>query len=660
MSSLGGRARPSAGPMEICVIGAGPRGLSVVERLCANAARSNAELVVHLVDPHLGRGGRVWSTGQSRSLLMNTVASQVTMFTDDSVDCEGPVVPGPSLHEWAGMLPLMEPFDDYPAWVYAEAERLGPDSYPTRAFYGHYLNWVLQRLCNTTPPAVAIRLHARTAVAIADTPDRHSHEGEQTVTLDDGTTLSGLNAVVLALGHLDMPLGQQEQALSRFADRHGLRYQPPANPAEVDLSAIRAGEVVAVRGMGLNFFDYLALLTVDRGGRFQRTLDGRLVYRPSGREPEIHTGSRRGVPYHARGENEKGVYGRHEPLFLTPAVIARLRSRISRGEPVTFHVDVWPLISREVEYVYYTTLLRGRRSDTTVADFAARYTTAADDEVPALLHRFGIDDLERWDWDLIARPHADRRFPSRRDFHSWLLDLLHRDVHQARKGNVSDPVKAALDVLRDLRNEIRLVVDHSGLTGTSYRDELLAWYTPLNAYLSIGPPASRIEEMIALIDAGILHVVGPGMRVDPADGTFRVSSPSVDGSQVEATTLIDARLPEGDIRTTDDPLVTRLRTDENITPYRIPDPSGDIETGGLAVTTRPYRVVDAHGRPHPRRFGYGVPTESVHWVTAAGIRPGVNSVILGDADAIARAVLTVDSAAYAATGVAPAQAARPA
>jgi hypothetical protein len=36
-----------------------------------------------------------------------------------------------------------------------------------------------------------------------------------------------------------------------------------------------------------------------------------------------------------------------------------------------------------------------------------------------------------------------------------------------------------------------------------------------------------------------------------------------------------------------------------------------------------------------------VPTEAVHWVTAAGIRPGVNSVTLGDADAIARMVLTL-------------------
>jgi len=37
-----------------------------------------------------------------------------------------------------------------------------------------------------------------------------------------------------------------------------------------------------------------------------------------------------------------------------------------------------------------------------------------------------------------------------------------------------------------------------------------------------------------------------------------------------------------------------------------------------------------------------VPTETVHWATAAGVRPGVDSVILGDADAIARACLSVE------------------
>lgn len=57
------------------------------------------------------------------------------------------------------------------------------------------------------------------------------------------------------------------------------------------------------------------------------------------------------------------------------------------------------------------------------------------------------------------------------------------------------------------------------------------------------------------------------------------------------------------------------------------------------MTQRPYHLVDANGCPHPRRFAFGVPTETVHWITAAGIRPGVNSVILSDADAVARASL---------------------
>jgi hypothetical protein len=83
--------------------------------------------------------------------------------------------------------------------------------------------------------------------------------------------------------------------------------------------------------------------------------------------------------------------------------------------------------------------------------------------------------------------------------------------------------------------------------------------------------------------------------------------------------------------------------DGECTTYRIPTTgTGFFETNGLAVTDRPYHLLNADGRPHPRRFAFGVPTESVHWVTAAGIRPGLDSVILGDADSIAHACLRTD------------------
>jgi uncharacterized NAD(P)/FAD-binding protein YdhS len=138
--------------------------------------------------------------------------------------------------------------------------------------------------------------------------------------------------------------------------------------------------------------------------------------------------------------------------------------------------------------------------------------------------------------------------------------------------------------------------------------------------------------------------VGPGMRVEPAPGGtgFLVSSAQVPGCEIEVSALIEARLPETDVRASTDPLLRRMLSRGQARPYRIPEAAGGAyETGGLAVTRKPYRLVDRAGQAHPRRFALGVPTEAVHWATAAGIRPGVDSVILGDADAVARACLEV-------------------
>lgn len=217
-----------------------------------------------------------------------------------------------------------------------------------------------------------------------------------------------------------------------------------------------------------------------------------------------------------------------------------------------------------------------------------------------------------------------RTFDSPADYRGWLLGLLRDDLVAAEEGNIDGPVKAALDVLRDLRNEVRLVVDHGGLTGRSHRDDLERWYTPLNAFLSIGPPALRVEQMIALMEAGVLDVLGPDMRVTPDEeqGVFTVESRAVPGSMVRVTALIEARLPDIDLRRTTDPLLRDLLDTGQCRPYTIPDPElGDYQTGGLAVTERPYQVIRGDGTPHPRRFAYGVPTESVHWVTAAGCVP---------------------------------------
>ncbi|GAB3006475.1 FAD/NAD(P)-binding protein [Streptomyces pseudoechinosporeus] len=607
--------------VSIALVGAGPRGTSVLERLCASAPEllaSGARLTVHVVDPSPPGPGRVWRTDQPAELLMNTVSSQVTLFTDDSVDCSGPIRPGPSLHAWA-------------------RGELDPDEYPTRAQYGHYLEWVFAEVVRGAPPSVRVETHRARAIRLDDAPDGH-----QMLVLDNGRTLHDLTAVVLAQGHLPTVADQTQRRLAEYADRHGLRHIPPANPADLALSPLAPGEPVLLRGLGLNFFDHMALLTTARGGRFLRTAHGGLRYAASGREPRLYAGSRRGIPYQARGDNAKGPYGRHLPLVLTPDVISAFRKRADNGDAPDFLAEIWPLVAKEVETVYYEALLG--RGDTvaggdaaTVRDFRERFLAIPhrDPQEALLLGEFGITEADRWSWDRISHPYAGQVFNCPENFRSWLLEYLREDAEQAALGNVYGPLKAALDVLRDLRNEVRLIVDHGGLAGASRREHLDRWYTPLNAFLSIGPPRRRIEEMIALIEAGVLEVLGPRLEVRAEDGAWVAHSPDVPGSTVRATTLVEARLPEPELRRTADDLLARLLKTGQCRPHTVEG----YETGGLDVTPRPYRLMDRQGRAHPRRFALGVPTEGVHWVTAAGVRPGVDSVTLSDTDAVARAVL---------------------
>ncbi|MEK2475666.1 FAD/NAD(P)-binding protein [Streptomyces noursei] len=620
--------RPTRPAARLAVVGAGPRGTSVLERICASAAglAPGTRLTVHVIDPAPPGAGRVWRPDQPADLLMNTVASQVTLFTDDSVECAGPIRTGPSLHDWAGC-------------------DVGPDDYPGRALYGRYLEWVFRRTVRTAPEAVTVVTHRARAVRLTQAPD-----GTQELALDDGRTLTGLDAVILAQGHLPTLPDAGQRELADYAATHGLHYLPPANPADLtaELAALPAGRPVLLRGLGLNFFDHLALLTAGRGGRFVPGPDGALTYRPSGREPRLYAGSRRGIPYQARGDNAKGPHGRHLPLLLTADVIAAFRKRADSGDPPDFLVEVWPLVAKEVEAVYYEALLARRAaapggpSGAERDRFRERFLASAhrSPQEAASLDAVGLAPADRWDWDAVAHPYPDLPFADRAAFRAWLLDHLRADVAHARLGNVAGPVKAALDVLRDLRNELRQIVDHGGLAGASRRDHLDRWYTPLNAFLSIGPPRRRTAEMTALVEAGVLEVVGPRMEVrtgaeDGAAPGFTAHSPAVPGSGITAEALIEARLPEPDLRRTGDALLARLLADGGCRPHTV----GGYETGGLDVTPSPYHVIEADGRPHPRRFAVGVPTEGVHWVTAAGARPGVGSVTLADTDAVARAAL---------------------
>lgn len=608
----------------VAIVGGGPRGTSTLERICASARDfipDGSRIRVHIIDPAGCGAGSVWRTDQSSELLMNTVSSQITLFTDDTVECDGPIARGPSLYEWAVQ----------------EGYNIGPDNYPTRALYGKYLTSVFNEIVDCAPPHVEVRVHKALATKLCEAPD-----GRQSLTLSDGDTINGLSAVILAQGHLPLTLDREQKQTVAYAKGNGLRYFTPSNPADLNLSVIAAGESVCLKGLGLNFFDHMALMTTGRGGKFVRNSAGNLRYIASGKEPRLFASSRRGIPYQARGDNEKGAHGRVMPVVFTDAIIRNFREQAAAGTPPDFMAEVWPLITKEIELVYYEALLLPIHGSEVVEDFRALFIAVEPETVEKarLLKSFGVHGDDVFSWERLQKPTVGRTFNNVDSWREWIVSYLRKDAAEAAKGNVSGPLKAALDMMRDLRNELRLVIDHDGISGSSRRNALDRWYTPLNAFLSIGPPRLRIEQMAALIEAGVLDVLGPRMQVRQEDGAWIAYSPDVQGSAVRCTTLIEARLPEPDVRTTGDSLLADLLSTGQCRPYTTVD---GYQTGGLDVTASPYHIVDVTGSAHPRRFAVGVPTEGVHWVTAAGARPGVNSITLCDTDAIAVAALKVAS-----------------
>ncbi|MEU6440346.1 FAD/NAD(P)-binding protein [Streptomyces sp. NPDC047046] len=625
----------------IAVVGTGPRGLAVLERLVARLAAEpdGGPVEVCAIDACEPGQGRIWRTDQPRCLLMNTPAGEVTMFSGPSDS--GPARPGagPSLAEW---------------WEREEPGVGGPLAYAPRGVYGRYLAFVLDRVEQAAPGRVRLR-RVRDRVDAMRRP--HSGQGWE-LTMADGSTL-GADRVVLTTGHPSTALSPAQADLARFADGHpSATYIRGDSAADMPLDSLPAGATVGVLGLGLAFYDVMALLTEGRGGRFEPDGDG-LRYLPSGREPRLVAGSRSGVPLPARGRNQKTWSHSYAPRLFTRERVEKLRA----DGPLVFDSMVRPWIEAEVTLVHHETALRRSGGEEAARTFVAEAVQAAltsahrpAEAVAAVAGRHGVPDAVPLDLHALARPFAARAFPDRAAYRHAVTEEIHRDLAHAALGNAEGSLKAALDTLRDVRSVIRVAVDLGGLTARSYAEEFLGAFAPLAAHLAAGPPATRLRQVLALMDAGILDLAGPQVRfaTDGPSGRFTVSSPQVAGAAQPLDALIDARIPTPDVRRDSSPLIAGLLADGVISSFVVPGTGpaeAPLDTGGLAVTGAPFHVVDARGEVLRDLHSLGIPTEHTRWFTQVGSgRPGKWGEFTADADAIAAAVLTETAAPPARTG----------
>ncbi|MGL5688049.1 MAG: FAD/NAD(P)-binding protein, partial [Weissella cibaria] len=197
--------------MNIVLVGAGPRNLSLVERLMAHAKSTTEPVDITLYDP-FPIGGRVWNPDQDPTFLMNTVTQQLTLFTDPSVpNHASTALYGPNFYEWSVTFGKeyvkMHDFKNE-AYFLDELTRINPNRFTSRALFGVYGQWFFEHLGAHVPANVTLSYERRSVTDVV------KQDNQYTVTID-GTDTIIADQVVMALGHVDNSLNDEEQA---FAD----------------------------------------------------------------------------------------------------------------------------------------------------------------------------------------------------------------------------------------------------------------------------------------------------------------------------------------------------------------------------------------------------------------------------------------------------------
>ena len=574
---------------DIAVVGLGSWGLCLLERVVARARNTDAPIRVHVVEPS-SPGGGVYTRDQPDFLVLNNPCGQLSLFAAPSDGEDWPYATG--LFDWVTERGYQ--WFGYECRIGTGGVPIQPADYLPRRVMGEYLTWFYQTLVDNAPANLEVVHHNHRAVDI-----RSQADNCERVVLDDGTQLD-VDHVVLTSGHTFNEESIEDEV--RLLRPYPVAYFKDAPPP---------GETLAICGMGLVAFDLMIAVTVGRGGTFEPDGD-RLTYTPSGSEPLIYLWSRTGQPFLAKSATGIDPTGAYQPIVCTPGAFGRLRdSADRRSAQVNFRVDVLPLVFAEMKgrYYHHAAMLKGGPKDAlavhgVLSDAWAR--GSFDQAISALQRCYGEFRPE----DHLI-PSADRRFESGEDFQRHLYRQIEDDLDEALHPGGS-PIKAALEVTRILRDDLRSVLEFGGLSLHSYLDFQANIRGHINR-IEAGPPPIRSAQLLALMDAGVVRVpFGPSPRLS-SDGAGRAIIASTRLQRPESAvvdTVVRGHLDMPSLAKSASPLLNHLYRLGRLTQMRY----GDTAVGSVAIS-EDFHPFDAEGRLQENISVLGVLTEGVRYFT---------------------------------------------
>lgn len=623
----------------LAIIGCGPRGISVLERLAVLLSstegnnynsKCSADFVIYVIDAYEIGAGRIWRENQSHCLLMNTPARETTMFSGTPDGGDSRPGAGPSLAEW---------------WIENDPLNAAPDYFAPRAVYGKYLHFVFEKIVECLSKYATINLIEDIALDL-----QQSTYNTWEVFLQKNKNLIA-NRVVLTTGHTLTELDKTHAEFQLFSKLHTkAHYIRGDSVADMPLDNIAPNSNVGIIGSGLAFYDIMASLTEGRGGHFTLKDDGQYSYVTNGLEPKIYAGSRSGIPFPARGINEKSSDYSYKPSLFTAKRLEGLRKIRKQGK-LDFNLDVLPWVEAEILLVQATCIIRNKFG----GELASQFIKIVLDDFKEIINvelsqkiichiakDFGVLNLMPVNLYKWSRPFHEQKFKNPKEYLNSIKEWVMQDIISSMQGNLNGPFKAATDILRDIRPILKLAVDFGGLTPQSHRDDFLGSFVSIYAMLNAGPPLDRLKQVLALMEIGLLTFVGPNSKfsMSEANNGFLISSPDVDGAEYLVETLIDSRVPRTNVMIDTSPLIKQLLKRGTLTSYINSLDDISFNTGGVAVTTAPFHPISISGS-EKSLYVLGVPTENTRWLMLTGTsRPKAWGQFTQDANAIAEDIMS--------------------
>ncbi|EOD4926290.1 FAD/NAD(P)-binding protein [Campylobacter jejuni] len=275
--------------LRVGIIGFGPRGLSILERLVSKKLGQiiNDKLEIYIFDPNsLGSGCH--SPKQSSRLLVNTVASQMTIFADETICPNEFFIKGPNFYEF----------------LLSKGYKADKNGYYSRVLLGKYLEHSFQCILKLCSQDISIHIVKEYAQCIIQQEKYFIISGENTkIEVDSAFITTGHN--------------QNQNNFPMYS----------AYPLEISTQNISANDAIGIKGLGLSAIDVITMLTSGNGGFFEK-LNNELIYNPSGKEPKIFVFSRSNLPLMARAITQKETREQYQAIFFNSTTIKKLKKNL--------------------------------------------------------------------------------------------------------------------------------------------------------------------------------------------------------------------------------------------------------------------------------------------------------------------------------------------